>query len=129
MIPPLGTSTIVTRLGGDEFVVLAAGAGRAETEERLVHLYDSLTRDSLLRGGTPGERTAYTAAVVELDPAEPLDAIIARADRILVQRKSSRRAERRLVLRPTFRLTTSQPRSLLSMARLNVAKSRLRFST
>jgi diguanylate cyclase (GGDEF)-like protein len=99
MIPPLGTSTVVTRLGGDEFVVLAAGAGRAETEERLAHLYDSLPPDLLAPGASVGERAAYTAAVVELDPAEPLDAIIARADRILVQRKRSRRAERRSVLR------------------------------
>jgi diguanylate cyclase (GGDEF)-like protein len=99
MIPPLGTSTVVTRLGGDEFVVLAAGARGAETEERLAHLYKSLTPDSLLPGDSVGERAAYTAAVVELDPAEPLDAVIARADRILVQRKSSRRAERRLGLR------------------------------
>jgi diguanylate cyclase len=98
MVPPLGTSTVVTRLGGDEFVVLVAGAGRAETEERLAPLDDSLTLDLPVPGDIAGERAAYTAAVVELDPAEPLDASIARADRILVQRKSSRRAERRLVL-------------------------------
>jgi diguanylate cyclase (GGDEF)-like protein len=99
MIPPLGTSTVVTRLGGDEFVVLAAGARRAEAEERLAHLHNSLTPDLLVPGDSVGETAAYTAAVVELDPAEPLDAVIARADRILVQRKGSRRAERRLGLR------------------------------
>jgi diguanylate cyclase (GGDEF)-like protein len=95
MIPPLGTPTVVTRLGGDEFVVLAAGAGRAETEVRLARLDDP---DSLVPGETAGKNAAYTAAIVEFDSAETLDAIIARADQILIQQKRSRRAERRLVL-------------------------------
>ena len=91
MVPPLGAPTLVVRLGGDEFVVLAVEANASETEKRLTRLSDQLS----LSGFSAGEGigcNSYTAAVVEVDPVETLESLIARADRILTFRKRTRRA-------------------------------------
>lgn len=82
---------VIGRLGGDEFGVIACepetsiGAIRARLEQKLAE-HSSSDR--------PYRLAASVGSVVSLDPFEPLDALLARADHAMYQDKRARKAAR-----------------------------------
>jgi len=85
------SSDVIARLGGDEFAVLAlvdsreGGAGILQRLEKNVDFWNG-------RSGQPFE-VSLSLGAVSIDPSkEKLEAILARADKDLYEKKESRRA-------------------------------------
>jgi diguanylate cyclase (GGDEF)-like protein len=80
---------LLVRLGGDEFVVLAAGATRAQGEERATRIHAAIERTDwdLV---TPGLRVRVSAGVGASDGATPVTGLIELADAFMYADKRDR---------------------------------------
>jgi diguanylate cyclase (GGDEF)-like protein len=101
-------SDIVARLGGDEFVIFAIDAGaNAELLRARVHA----NVDELNANRTHGYRLSLSVGVVQYDPAEPqsIDALIAKADKLMYEGKLRRRAPSGIEIRAGIDLPPARP--------------------
>ena len=81
---------VIARLGGDEFAVVLPDATLTEGQAAMERLLEELRRAPIDLNGTAVPLDA-SVGVAEYEPPEPLDAILARADRAMYKAKAGGR--------------------------------------